>query len=175
MPGLCQVHTAWLYASMMFLVVLQCGSMQTRAETTLAGTNIFKRNQWSDVPPRLPEPLAALPRPEFHRFLGGQGSQFPVGFMWAYVCALYWFMRTHLGQLPSLARWVAGLPWTCFGEQIQTAQKSQKGNHPYIRIHINESFFIPWLCRALCGYFMTSLCAPLCSLNAGCLCQKSCF
>ena len=61
-------------------------------------------------PPRLPEPLAALPRPEFHRFPGDafQGPRSPIGFMWAYVSALYWFMRAHLGQPPpSLVEWLA--------------------------------------------------------------------
>ena len=47
-----------------------------------------------------PEPLAALPRPEFHRFPGDafQGPRSPLGFMWAYVCTLYWLMMAHLRQ-----------------------------------------------------------------------------
>ena len=34
------------------------------------------RRRWAEEPPRLPEPLAALPRPKFYRFPGGavQGS-----------------------------------------------------------------------------------------------------
>ena len=75
------------------------------------------RRRWAEEPPRLhdpprlPEPLAALPRPEFHRFHGGARDPSPQSALCGLMFLLYTGLCGHTwGSLPSLARWVAGLP-----------------------------------------------------------------
>ena len=63
---------------------------------------------WAEASPLPRDPPAALPRPDFYWFPGDavQGSRSRVGFMWAYVFALYYFMLFVLGQPPSLVGWL---------------------------------------------------------------------
>ena len=63
--------------------------------------------------PRLPEPLAALPRPEFHRFPGGAKDPSPQSALCGLMFLLYTGLCGHTwGSFPpSLVGWLRGCKW----------------------------------------------------------------